>query len=944
MKYILFLIFLNLSLYGQISASTHTILQDLSTPSACLNRKTEKVVLENGLQIYLISDPFVQQSAAAVVVETGFWDDPKEYPGMAHFVEHLLFMGTKTYPKESEYTQFIKDHGGVENAFTTTDKTVYAFSVHHEAYAQALDRFSHFFIDPLFSTSCISRELHAVEQEHAKNLENDWWRQNMVLKQTANPLHPHHHFSCGNQETLSKIPLAVLQDWYATHYSADRMHLVMLSSSSLSEMRDLAIAHFTPVVHVANKVEKKTFGSIFSDQQKASMIFINPVKDHKTLSLYWEIPASSAILDEKFPEFTAYVLKKEVKGSLLAKLKKENLAENLDVTLNRLSKDHFLFSIDVFLNEKSLLQKDAIISDVFAMLQCLKSELPNHLFEEFKTMQTRRYMYESMDDAFEKVMELASNILYEDLATYPTKTKLPSLFNAERFHKDFLHVLNPSDCVYFIMTDPDKIGVTLDQREQWMQVEYTIKPIDSKHLQAWKNIKINPEITLPEANPYLQALEDTPILIHQDDGAQVYFKRTHSSANGLAFQFKTPLLNQTSKAAVLIDLWSCALKDILADDLSFASDAGININWRHTPLDLTFEVCGSNEKVLLLTEKLFHSVKKVKISQEKFQTYITYLSDAYKNSSKELPMEQAKTELENIISNNPCDQQKLLALQNISYKDLLTFSEKFTQCLYMKAFLYVDLVESQATKLFHKLQAILKTKAYPVSQHAKSQMLVLSDLCKPSKLVLTTKQQGAGIVVLLQQGLFNLESRAVQKILSQALQNAFFETLRTQQQTAYIVESYGIEREKQLLQYFSIQSSTHTANDLLERFELFLKDFDKNLITEISLERFEQIRSSTITSLINIIKESYIGYQLDTQFMLAFDCQDFERIKKLIDTLNSLSYDRFCTIAHQMLSKDNPHRLAVLVEGEIPKKEESSYQVLSSRKDVQKLRKFLPKG
>ncbi len=477
-----------------------------------------------------------------------------------------------------------------------------------------------------------------------------------------------------------------------------------------------------------------------------------------------------------------------------------------------------------------------------------------------------------------------------------------------------------------------------------MQVEYTIKPIDSKHLQAWKNIKINPEITLPEANPYLQALEDTPILIHQDDGAQIYFKRTHSSANGLAFQFKTPLLNQTSKAAVLIDLWSCALKDILADDLSFASDAGININWRHTPLDLTFEICGSNEKVLLLTEKLFHSVKKVKISQEKFQTYITYLSDAYKNSSKELPMVQAKAELENIISNNPCDQQKLLALQNISYKDLSTFSEKFTQCLYMKAFLYVDLVESQATKLFHKLQAILKTKAYPVSQHAKSQMLVLSDLCKPSKLVLTTKQQGAGIVVLLQQGLFNLESRAVQKILSQALQNAFFETLRTQQQTAYMVESYDAEREKQLLQYFSIQSSTHTAHDLLERFELFLKDFDKNLITEISLERFEQIRSSTITSLINIIKESYIGYQLDTQFMLAFDCQDFERIKKLIDTLNSLSYDRFCTIAHQMLSKDNPHRLAVLVEGEIPKKEESSYQVLSSRKDVQKLREFLPKG
>lgn len=940
MKYLLFLIFLNLLLYGQSNSSTHTMVQDLSIPSACLNRKTEKLILGNGLQIYLISDPFVQQSAAAIVVEAGSWDDPKKYPGMAHFVEHLLFLGTKAYPKESEYTQFIKDHGGEENAFTRTDQTVYAFSVHHEAYAQALDRFSHFFIDPLFSTSCISRELHAVDQEHAKNLENDWFRLYMVLKETANPLHPYHRFSCGNQETLSKIPLAVLQDWYATHYIADRMHLVMLSSLSISEMRNLAIAHFTPVVHVANKIEKKSLGSIFSEQQKANMIFINPVKDYKTLSLCWEIPTNSAFLDEKFPEFTAYVLKKEVKGSLLAKLKKENMAENLSVSYNRLSKDLSLFFIDVFLTEKGLLQKDTVISDVFATLQRLKSELPNHLFEEFKTMQTRWYMYESMDDVFRKVIELASNIIYEDLATYPTKTRLPSLFNADRFHKGFLDVLNPSNCVYTIMADPNKTGVILDKKEQWMQAEYTIKPIDSKHLQAWKNTKINPEITLPEANPYLQESQETPILIHQDDDAQVYFKRTHSSANGLAFQFKTPLLNQTPKAAVLIDLWSCALKDILADDLSFASDAGIGITWRYTPVDLYFEICGSNEKVLLLTEKLFHSVKKVKISQEKFQTYTSYLRDIYKNSSKELPIEQAKTELENIISNTPCYQQKLLALQNISYKDFSTFSDKFSECLYTKAFLYVDLGQSQATKFFHKLQTILKTKAYPIAQHTKSQMLVLSDLCKPSKFVLDTKQQGAGVVVLLQQGLFNLESLAIQKILSQALQNAFFETLRTQQQTAYIVDSYDTEREKQLLQYFSIQSSTHTANDLLERFELFLKNFDKNLATEISLERFEQIRSSTITSLANVIKESCIVDQLDTQFMLAFDYQDFERIKKLINALNTLSYDRFCTIAHQMLSKDNPHKLAVLVEGEIIKKEDSSYQVLSSRKDVQKLKEF----
>ena len=75
-------------------------------------RKVAKLRLSNGLEAYIVSDPGIQQSAAALAVEAGSWNDPKEYPGMAHFLEHMLFMGTKAYPSEFEYMQFINDHGG----------------------------------------------------------------------------------------------------------------------------------------------------------------------------------------------------------------------------------------------------------------------------------------------------------------------------------------------------------------------------------------------------------------------------------------------------------------------------------------------------------------------------------------------------------------------------------------------------------------------------------------------------------------------------------------------------------------------------------------------------------------------------------------------------------------------------------------------------------------
>src|SRR3990167_6649053 len=197
----------------------------LLTPSL-QSRQTAKIKLQNGVQAYLISDAEIDQSAAAVCMRAGSWQDPTEYPGMAHFLEHMLFMGSKPYPTEEEFMQYMQDNGGSVNAFTASDRTVYMFSVNNEAYVGALDRFSHFFIDPLFNPSCIERELHAVDQEHSKNIENDFWREYMVLKETGAVGHPITKFSTGNADTLAGIPQEALKSWYATEYGAEKLYLV----------------------------------------------------------------------------------------------------------------------------------------------------------------------------------------------------------------------------------------------------------------------------------------------------------------------------------------------------------------------------------------------------------------------------------------------------------------------------------------------------------------------------------------------------------------------------------------------------------------------------------------------------------------------------------------------------------------------------------------------
>ncbi|KNC71979.1 hypothetical protein SARC_15476, partial [Sphaeroforma arctica JP610] len=68
-------------------------------------RQHEYLELDNGLKVLLVSDPKADKAAAALDVHVGHLHDPKELPGLAHFCEHLLFLGTEKYPKENVFSE-----------------------------------------------------------------------------------------------------------------------------------------------------------------------------------------------------------------------------------------------------------------------------------------------------------------------------------------------------------------------------------------------------------------------------------------------------------------------------------------------------------------------------------------------------------------------------------------------------------------------------------------------------------------------------------------------------------------------------------------------------------------------------------------------------------------------------------------------------------------------
>ena len=130
--------------------------------SANDQRDYRSLTLDNGLKVLLVSDPAADKAAAAMDVEVGHAQDPDDVHGLAHFLEHMLFLGTDRYPEPDAYQEFITRHGGQHNAFTASQDTNYFFDIAPDAFAEALPRFARFFVAPQFNADYVDRERHAV--------------------------------------------------------------------------------------------------------------------------------------------------------------------------------------------------------------------------------------------------------------------------------------------------------------------------------------------------------------------------------------------------------------------------------------------------------------------------------------------------------------------------------------------------------------------------------------------------------------------------------------------------------------------------------------------------------------------------------------------------------------------------------------------------------------
>ena len=227
-----------------VKAAGFEVLQQTVNKSPNDKAIYQAIRLHNGMTVLLISDEKANKSLMSLALPIGSMEDPQQQQGLAHYLEHMILMGSKQFPETNSLDQFLTKNGGYNNASTTSDRTAYYLEVNNNAFDEAVARLADAFAQPLLSESNAKKEVNAVNAEMVRAKSSDGHLLHSVNLATANPDHPITKFAVGNKQTLSdkensKLQ-AELEQFYQRYYSANLVKAVLYSNQSVEQLAALA--------------------------------------------------------------------------------------------------------------------------------------------------------------------------------------------------------------------------------------------------------------------------------------------------------------------------------------------------------------------------------------------------------------------------------------------------------------------------------------------------------------------------------------------------------------------------------------------------------------------------------------------------------------------------------------------------------------------------------
>ena len=845
------------------------------------DREYRYITLDNKLRVLLVADPETDKSAAALVALRGSFDEPEARPGLAHFLEHMLFIGTEKYPKLDGYQNFLARHGGSSNAYTSGDHTNYFFDVQPEAFDEALDRFAQFFIAPLLDPAYVGREKKAVHSEYQLQLKDDGWRGFAVQKKSMNPDHPGTRFNIGSLETLDGDVQSDLIKFFNENYSADQMTLVLLDRSTLDNQEALVREKFSAIKNY-NIGKRAPLPPAIQKDLLPIEVRHQTLKDTQSLSYNFPVPSLSDHSATKPGVYISNLLGHEGPGSLYNHLRELGLVESLGASAQRFDNENSFISVDIQLTDAGESQVSVITEALFDYIELIKAEGINRWrYEEQAALANLAFRFREKGSATGLVYSLAPL-----MDQYPPNDLLtgPQLMRSfdEAVIKQYLNELNP-DNVAITRASNDQVT---DRVEEWFEVPYALETTTVKFHEA-----SNPALKLPAPNPYIPkrlALVETtpnnPTLSISEAGLELWsapdteFGTPRSS---VFLQISKPGGIRDEGDAARARLYARLVQDELNAGIYSAALAGLGYGISSSGSGFNLNVAGYSDKQQLLLGDVLKSFRNMEINQERFELLKTEMLTNWRNFKSERPYTQAWNALRVELNSQQFAPEALAdALQKVTPEDLTLWRNKSLEKVGIRALLHGNLDNSTVQALKRSLKANLNLADVPATIPA------IGEISGTRNQTVDVDHDDSATVLYVQGENETHSEQARFGLLSQLLRSPYFTALRTEQQLGYVVAAANGRMYKTPGLVFIVQSPVASSEQVRASTIEFVSDYQKTIL-EMSAEEFAAAKGGYLNELREKDKNQH-GRAGRYWSDLLFDITTFdgrERVAKEVEQL-----------------------------------------------------------
>ena len=856
-------------------------------------RDVRGLILDNKIKVVLISDPEINRSICSVGIGAGYLQDVFE--GTAHFLEHLLFMGSEKYPKQNEYTSYIQTCGGTYNAFTSDNMTVYYLELDTSFFKKGVEMLSWFFKKPILDMKHINSEREIINSEHEKNILNDTWIMDDIFKNFIKSKNKYNNFGTGNSVSLKDITKEDIMDFYNKYYTTDNTYVCIIDTKPIDIMIKEYIGFFDDISDNSYKKENERFPKEEIHFEEDNLVIFKSVTEYNFFNIYniFKCDGSNQI-DYQLINLINFLIGSEYIDSISYFLKENKIIKNISSSVDYFYDFNVNINTQFLLNNPSIEHINIIVSlynDLLNEMSLIEEKDFQKIYENFQKINLLKCVYSDEDKNSNYSISIIENLIKSEPKYAILRKNIVPQYN-KKIYERFIEIIDTIDIK--IITNINYQNITNFKISKWYKTKYFMTnfkfPIKIK-----SNYKINLLNSIGIKDFFIKTnifnknidKNEYPKLVNSDKNIKrdIYYLEKNKYNQPIA---SITILRKNSiikdKYNKLIFSIYCNLCIIL---LQYYLETMSNYKM-YCSIDIYEDNISLNFNGLeyLLNNYIFEIIKVIHPDsiilnpnlEKKFNTFIIDIIEHFSNSKYDSPYIKCIDVNKILLNNNMFPEEAIKFLKKLTFNE---FKKKIVECFKYEYeyFIIVGIEKDNSSSnnnciidenINYIIESLsLNPKKYLIkNQYNEPEFKLDLDFIFKKSQINSDEQNNCvlhGFIMncisiendnkfIKKEIVYELlKNKLVYQITSNIINEPLFDQIRTIDKLGYIVKSDFISQNFKnkviMIVYFLVQSTydIKLINKSIDKFIIFLKNDIKNN-KNTYIEKFSSLKKSKILS------------------------------------------------------------------------------------------------